>query len=99
MRKPWCNCRRSSWASASVRHKQAMPLEIVTIGHVVNEHIRFPDRALGPVLGGPASYTAVVAGRLGRRVGLVTVVGADLPPGLLDVLAEAGVDMAGVKHR
>jgi sugar/nucleoside kinase (ribokinase family) len=75
-----------------------MPPEIVTVGHVVNEHIRFPDRTLGPVLGGPASYTAVVASRLGRRTGLVTVVGADLPPGLLDAVEAAGVDMTGVKH-
>jgi sugar/nucleoside kinase (ribokinase family) len=73
--------------------------EIVTVGHIVNETIRFPDRTVGPVLGGPASYTSVVASRLGRHVGLVTVVGADLPLSLLDPIQAAGVDMRGVRHR
>ena len=75
-----------------------MEPEIVTVGHIVNETIRFTDRTVGPVLGGPASYTSTVAGRLGRQVGLVTVVGADLPPSLLDPIQAAGVDMGGVRH-
>jgi sugar/nucleoside kinase (ribokinase family) len=73
--------------------------EIVTVGHIVNETISFTDRTVGPVLGGPASYTSVVAGRLGRDVGLVTVVGADLPLSLLDPIEAAGVDMRGVRRR
>ena len=73
--------------------------EIVTVGHVVSENIRFPDRTVGPVLGGPASYTCVVASRLGRRVGLSTTVGADVPAGLLDPIKVAGVDMQGVRRR
>lgn len=76
-----------------------MQPEIVTVGHVVNETIQFTDRTVGPVLGGPASYTSVAAGRLGRHVGLVTVVGADLPNGLLEPIQAAGVDMQGVRHR
>ena len=73
--------------------------EIVTVGHIVNETIRFTDRTVGPVLGGPASYASVVAARLGQSVGLVTVVGADLPLSLLDPIQSAGVDIRGVRHR
>ncbi len=76
-----------------------MEPEIVTVGHIVNETISFTDRSVGPVLGGPASYTSVVAGRLGRPVGLVTVVGADLPRDLLGPIEAAGVDMRGVRRR
>ena len=75
-----------------------MEPEIITVGHIVNETIRFTDRTVGPVLGGPASYASMVASRLGRQVGLVTVVGADLPPSLLDPIQAAGVDMKGVRH-
>ena len=38
--------------------------------------IYFPARTVGPVLGSPVAYGAVVAGRLGERVGIVTTIGS-----------------------
>ncbi|MFW6116858.1 MAG: carbohydrate kinase family protein [bacterium] len=71
-------------------------LDLVLIGHIVKEMIYFPDRTLGPVLGSPAAYGAVAAGRLGESVGIVSVIGTDMPDGLLEPFRRAGVDMRGL---
>jgi len=70
--------------------------DIVLIGHIVKEMIHFPDRTIGPVLGSPVAYGSVAAGRLGERVGIVTIVGEDMPDGLLQPFRDAQVDMRGV---
>lgn len=75
-----------------------MTPEIVFMGHVVNEMIRFPDRTVGPVLGGPAAYGSVVAARLGTSVGIVTRIGADMTEDLLEPLKLASVDKQGVRR-
>lgn len=72
------------------------PLDIVMASHIVREMIRFPDRELGPVLGGPTAYCSVIAAKLGARVGIVTPVGDDMPKALLAPFAEVGVDTRGV---
>lgn len=72
-------------------------MDIVMIGHIMKEFIRFPGRKLGPVLGSPAAYTSVGASRLGAITGLVTVVGSDMPGELLDVIRDAKVNTDGVK--
>ena len=73
--------------------------DIVLIGHVVKEMINFPDRKIGPVLGSPVAYGSVAAGRLGERVGIVTIIGEDMPDELLQPFREAQVDMRGVTVR
>ena len=70
--------------------------DIVLVGHIVKEMIYFPDRTLGPVLGSPAAYGSVVAGRLGEKAGLVTTIGTDMPDELLQPFRDAGVDMGGL---
>jgi len=72
-------------------------LDLVTVGHVLCETIVFADgRRAGPVLGSPAAYSGTVAARLGLRTGIVTKVGPDAPPGLLQPLRDAGVDLSGI---
>lgn len=71
--------------------------EIVFAGHLVREMIRFPDRELGPVLGSPVAYGSLTASRLGGRAGLVSIVGTDMPPELLQPLRAAGVDLSGLQ--
>ncbi len=70
--------------------------EIVVLGHIIQETIKFPDRTIEPVLGSPAAYSSVVASVLGASVGIVTKIGQDMPPQLLEPFAEAKVDMRGV---
>lgn len=72
--------------------------DVVTVGHIVKEMIFFPDRTIGPVLGSPAAYCAVIAARLGTGVGVVTRVGPDMPRELLLPFVEAGVDTQGMKE-
>jgi sugar/nucleoside kinase (ribokinase family) len=74
-----------------------MKPDLVVLSHILNETIRYVDgRTLGPVLGGPGSYTPVTAARLGARVGIVAKIGRDMPRELLQPIFEAGVDTAGL---
>ena len=61
-------------------------INIVVIGNIIKETIKFPDRTLGPVLGSPAAYSSLVIAALGKKVGLVTHYGSDLEDGLLQQL-------------
>jgi sugar/nucleoside kinase (ribokinase family) len=74
-----------------------MPVELVSVGHILSETLVFSDgRTAGPVLGGPAAYSTAVAARLGVRTGIVTKFGPDAPPELLQPLREAGVFLHGI---
>jgi sugar/nucleoside kinase (ribokinase family) len=76
-----------------------LPVELVTIGHILSETIVFADgRVAGPVLGSPAAYSSTVTARLGIPTGIVTKVGSDAPPRLLQPLKDAGVDLSGVDY-
>lgn len=71
---------------------------LILLGHIVQEMIFFPDRTIGPVLGSPVAYGALMAARLGESVGIVSIAGDDLAPDLLAPLREAGVDLRGLRH-
>ena len=81
--------------SAAPRAGERSP-DIVIVGHMVQEMIHFPDRTIGPVLGSPVAYGSVLAGRLGERVGIVSIIGTDMPDELLQPFREAGVDLRGL---
>ena len=71
--------------------------DLVVLGQVLNETIKFPDgRTLGPVLGGTLSHCAVAAARLGASVGVVAKIGQDAPREFLQPILRAGVDTAGL---
>jgi len=72
-------------------------LDLVAVGHLIKETIKFPHKTIGPVLGSPAAYSSVAAARLGVKAGIITKVGKDIPQDLLKPLFEAGVDTRGLK--
>ncbi len=82
-----------------LRGSESCQPDIVLIGHIVMEKIHFPDRTIGPVLGSPVAYGSVAAGRMGERVGIVTIIGEDMPDELLQPFRDAQVDMRGVTVR
>ncbi len=74
-----------------------MTFDIVVLGQILNETIKFPDgRMIGPILGGTLSYCAVAAARLGARVGIVGKIGRDTPLELLQPIFQSGVDTKGL---
>jgi sugar/nucleoside kinase (ribokinase family) len=52
-------------------------LDVVVIGNIINETIKFPEKTIGPVLGSPAAYSSLVMSAVGAKVGLVSYYGSD----------------------
>ncbi len=73
--------------------------DLVCVGHIVREIIRFPDGDKGPFLGGPPAYSSVAASCQGTHTGLVTVIGTDMPQELLKPFSDAGVCTKGIHIR
>ena len=71
-------------------------MDVTVLGHILNERVIFPDHQLYPVLGSPAAYSSICLARLGNKVGIVTKIGRDFPPELLQALADAGVRQGGI---
>jgi len=71
-------------------------VDIVCLGHILNEKIIFPDKVISPVLGSPAAYSSVCLASLGVDVGIVTKIGPDFPDSLLEAYGKAGVDKEGI---
>jgi ribokinase len=74
-------------------------VDIVVLGYMFKETIKFQDRTIGPVLGGTASYAAVCLGRLGTPAGIVSNIDEETPGFMLEPLQEAGVNLAGLNRR
>jgi sugar/nucleoside kinase (ribokinase family) len=68
-------------------------IDVVVIGHIIKETIRFPDKEIGPVIGSPAAYSSLVMAAQGMSVGLVTYYGGDMDDIIseLDVLDQKGI--------
>ena len=73
-----------------------MGLDLVVLGHVSIDHIRFPGRKETLLPGGGAAAVATSAALAGARVGLVTKVGEDFPKEWLEKLAST-LDVRGVQ--
>lgn len=71
-------------------------VDIVVIGHILNEKIIFPDREIYPVLGSPVAYSSVCMASLGTKVGIATKIGKDFPKSLFKTFDEVGVNKEGV---
>ncbi len=71
-------------------------MDLVGVGHIVNETIFFPDHKIGPVLGSPPAYSTTAASRQNIKTGIVTKIGPDFPVNLLDVFTKTGVDTKGI---
>lgn len=74
-------------------------VDVVVMGYIFNEKIRFVDKTIGPVLGGTASYAAVCLGCLGTRTGIVSNIAQETPEFLIRPLSAAGVDLSGLNRR
>ena len=70
--------------------------DLVCVGHIVREIIRFPDDEKGPFLGGPPAYSSVAAACQGTHTGLVTMIGTDMPQELLKPFSDAVVCTEGI---
>jgi sugar/nucleoside kinase (ribokinase family) len=68
-------------------------IDIVVIGSIIKETIRFPNKEIGPVIGSPAAYSSLVMAAQGLRVGIVTYYGNDMNDIIseLDVLDQRGI--------
>ena len=53
-------------------------IDIVVIGTIIKETIKFPNRTIGPVLGSPAAYASLVMAAQNVNVGIVTYYGNDM---------------------
>lgn len=73
-----------------------MALDIVAIGHLINETIVHPGKEMRSVLGSPVAYSMTSAAALGKRVGIVSRIGNDYPEHLLAPLVELGIDTRGI---
>lgn len=72
-------------------------VDVVVLGHILNEKIVFPDKEIYPVLGSPVAYSSVCIAFLGVDVGIVTKIGKNFPQELLAVFKETGVNTEGIK--
>jgi len=71
-------------------------LEIVVLGHILNEKIIFSDKEIYPVLGSPVAYSSACMASLGIEIGVVTKIGKDFPKGLLKVFNQLEIDQEGI---
>jgi len=71
-------------------------VEIIVMGHILNEKIVFPDKVIAPVLGSPTAYSSVCMAKLGVKVGIVTKIGKDFPKSLFKVFDEVNVVQDGI---
>lgn len=68
------------------------PIDVVVIGTIIKETIVYPNKEVGPVIGSPAAYSALVMAAQGRNVGMVCYYGHDMDDVIseLDVLDKRG---------
>jgi sugar/nucleoside kinase (ribokinase family) len=73
-------------------------MSLLVVGSTAFDTIETPHGKSADCLGGSSTYFALAA-RLFAPVRLVSVVGADFPAGHRTLLADRGVDLAGVEQR
>lgn len=73
--------------------------DVITSGYIFNEHICFPDHKAGPFLGGTVSYSSICLGKLGTKTGIVSNIGADTSPELLESFYKTEIDTQGLNIR
>ncbi len=76
-----------------------MLYDIVTVGHICLDSIYLPRRQKAvTVLGGPATYASLAAGRLGSRVAIVSKVGSDFPEAYNWLFEKERIDLCGLSR-
>ncbi|MFI5310600.1 MAG: PfkB family carbohydrate kinase [Gemmatimonadales bacterium] len=72
-------------------------MSVLVVGSVALDSVETPFGKADDVIGGSATYFSASASHQ-TRVQLVGIIGEDFPVAKLDVLAERGVDLAGLEH-
>jgi len=74
-----------------------LDFDIIIIGHIMKEIIYLSNsKVIGPVLGSPAAYASTAAKSLGRKIGLVSVIGKDMLYSILRPIIDADIDLSGL---
>lgn len=73
--------------------------DVITMGYIFNETTIFPDHTIGPLLGGPVSFSSICLGTLGVKTGIVSNIGIDTPKTLIKPFIDAKVDITGLNMR
>lgn len=71
-------------------------VDIICLGNILNETIKFSNKVISQILGGPAAYSSGCLASLGVNVGIITKIGSDFPREFLKIFDEIGVDTSGL---
>ncbi len=71
--------------------------DLIVTGHITYDIIEDPERGRFKAIGGVATYTSLVAAKLGAKVGVISKVGSDFERAHLKHFIEAGVDLEGLR--
>lgn len=74
-------------------------MSLVAVGTVAFDDIETPYGRAEKVIGGACTYIALSASYFTRPVRIVSVVGGDFPPDMLDYLRKRGADLEGLQIR
>ena len=86
-------------SSSRARDAEGQRLDLVVVGHVMQEWIEREGVMAGPLLGGPAAYASLAASKAGGHVGLLTIVGRGDATEVLEGLEASPVDLRGIVRR
>ncbi len=73
-------------------------MNLLVVGTVAFDMIETPHGKTDKILGGAGTYVGLAASLLADNIGLVSVVGGDFPKSYLDMFAQKGIDVKGVKY-
>ncbi len=73
-------------------------MNLLVVGTVAFDMIETPHGKTNKILGGAGTYAGLAASLLTDNIGLVSVVGGDFPKTYLDMFAQKGIDVKGVKY-
>ncbi len=92
-------CRIFARPDPIIHHKQNHSMSLVAVGTVAFDDIETPYGRAEKVIGGACTYIALSASYFTRPVRIVSVVGGDFPPDMLDYLRKRGADLEGLQIR
>lgn len=72
-------------------------MQLITVGTVAFDRIETPFGVAEKTVGGAATYISLAASIFLDKMGLVSVVGDDFPPSVMDDLRQRGVDLQGLE--
>ena len=71
--------------------------KLLAVGSIAFDEIETPFGKTGKILGGAATFIGLAASQFKIDIGVVSVVGEDMPQEYLDILKDRGIDISGVE--